>query len=130
MFGMRPLRSSKAAVILLALGFRFVGFGNADEQIRDIGPGITPPKLVHKVEPEYTNRAKKAKLHGLVKLRIAVSSTGVPEHIEVTDALDPDLDARAIDAVSKWLFKPAMENGKPIAVWAKVEVKFRLCCGW
>jgi TonB family protein len=36
------------------------------------------------------------------------------------------LDEKAIEAVSKWRFRPAMKGGKAVAVQAQVEVNFRL----
>jgi periplasmic protein TonB len=127
---MRRWRGFGSFIALLGLLFSLATLVNADEEIRHIGDGVTAPKLIHKVQPEYTKRAKKAKLHGVVKLRIVVASTGIPEDIKVTDGLDPDLDAEAIKAVSQWRFEPAMENGKAVPVWANVEVNFRLCCRW
>jgi periplasmic protein TonB len=117
-------------ITLLSLVLSLATLGTADEDIRSIGNGVTTPKLIHKVQPEYTKRAKKAKLHGVVKLKIVVASTGVPEDIKVVDGLDPDLDAEAIKAVSQWRFEPAMENGRAVPVWANVDVSFRLCCRW
>ena len=34
------------------------------------------------------------------------------------------LDAAAIAAVKQWVFKPALSNNKPVAVWVAVPVKF------
>ena len=101
---------------------------NADEEIRHIGNGVTAPKLIYKVQPKYTKRAKKAKLHGVVKLSIVVSSRGTAEDISVTEGLDPDLDAEAVKAVLQWRFEPAKEDGRAVPVWASVEVNFQLCC--
>jgi len=38
----------------------------------------------------------------------------------------PMLDAAAIAAVKQWVFKPALSNNKPVAVWVAVPVKFTL----
>jgi len=40
--------------------------------------------------------------------------------------VDPMLDAAAITAVKQWVFKPALSNNKPVAVWVAVPVKFTL----
>jgi protein TonB len=102
----------------------------AQEQIYEAGNGVTPPKLIHKVQPHYTKQAKKDKLEGLVTLAMVVNSSGVPENISVKVSLDPGLDAEAIKGVSKWRFEPARKNGIAVAVKATAEIKFRLCCGW
>jgi len=45
----------------------------------------------------------------------------------VVRALGMGLDEKAIEAVMKYKFKPARENGKPVAVWpVNIEVNFRL----
>jgi protein TonB len=38
----------------------------------------------------------------------------------------PQLDDAALDAVWDWKVKPARTNGKPIAVWVAIPVRFRL----
>jgi TonB family protein len=34
------------------------------------------------------------------------------------------LDEAATQAVSRWVFKPALSNNKPVAVWIEVSVPF------
>ncbi len=36
------------------------------------------------------------------------------------------LDEQALDAVAQWRFEPALDDGKPVAVQATIEVNFRL----
>jgi TonB family protein len=36
------------------------------------------------------------------------------------------LNKQAIEAVQKWKFKPAVKNGKPIAVRVPIEITFRV----
>ena len=38
----------------------------------------------------------------------------------------PMLDAAAETAVKQWVFKPALSNNKPVAVWVAVPVRFTL----
>jgi len=38
----------------------------------------------------------------------------------------PMLDSSAEAAVKQWVFKPALSNNKPVAVWVAVPVKFSL----
>jgi TonB family protein len=38
----------------------------------------------------------------------------------------PLLDQSAQDAVRQWVFKPALANNKPVAVWVGVPVRFSL----
>jgi protein TonB len=91
-----------------------------------IGGDVSQPVLLVKVEPEYSEEARKAKYSGTVLLSIVVDATGMPRDIKVTRPLGLGLDEKAIEAVSKWRFKPAMKGGHAVAVQANVEVNFRL----
>ncbi len=95
-------------------------------QVLRIGDGVSAPVLIHKVEPRYSKEARKAKYSGTVLLSIVVSSKGLPRDIKVVRPLGMGLDEKAIEAVSKWRFRPGMKDGRPVSVYAQVEVTFRL----
>jgi protein TonB len=73
-----------------------------------IGPGVTPPRLKHKVEPEYSPDARAARVQGIVVLQLAVNETGRPVGISVVSPLGFGLDERAQAAVEKWEFAPGI----------------------
>ena len=87
---------------------------------------FTGPVLLSKIEPEYTDEARRAHLSGAVVLRIEVDLRGQAQNITVRQGLGLGLDERAVDAVSKWRFRPGAVNGKPVVTTALVEVYFRL----
>jgi TonB family protein len=91
-----------------------------------IGGGVTAPTLIHKVEPEYSEEARKAKFQGTVVLYVVVDEKGMPKDIKVVRPLGLGLDEKAVEAVEKWRFRPGYLNGKAVAVAATVEVNFRL----
>jgi len=91
-----------------------------------IGGGVSAPVLLFKVEPEYSEEARKAKFQGTVVLYVVVDEKGMPRNLKVIRPLGLGLDEKAIEAVQKWRFKPGMMNGKPVAVAAQIEVNFRL----
>jgi TonB family protein len=82
--------------------------------------------VLAKVEPEYSEEARKAKFQGTVMLYIEVDENGKPKNLRVVRALGLGLDEKAIEAVSKWKFRPGFKDGKPVTVAATVEVNFRL----
>lgn len=91
-----------------------------------IGGGVTPPTLIYKVEPEYSEEARKAKFQGTVVLYVVVDEKGMPRDLKVVRALGLGLDEKAIEAVKKWRFRPGYLNGAAVAVAATIEVNFRL----
>lgn len=98
----------------------------AQGQVYKIGDGVSQPAIVHKEEPQYTEEAKDAGTEGAVVLTLVIEADGSPQNIRVKRSLEPGLDANAIDAVSHWRFRPGKKDGKPVAVFATVEVNFHL----
>jgi TonB family protein len=91
-----------------------------------IGGGVTAPTLIYKIEPEYSEEARKAKFQGTVVLYIVVDEKGYPREPRVVRALGLGLDEKALEAVMQWRFRPGYLNGKAVAVAATIEVNFRL----
>jgi TonB family protein len=99
------------------------GFGGGAYRI---GGGVSQPSIIRKVEPEYSEEARKAKWQGTVKLSVVIDETGHARDFKIEKALGLGLDQKAIEAVEKWLFKPGMKDGKPVPVYATIEVTFHL----
>lgn len=91
-----------------------------------IGGGVSAPTLLFKVEPEYSEDARKAKFQGTVILAVVVDEKGLPRDLRIVRPLGLGLDEKAIEAVQKWRFRPGYLNGKPVSVAATIEVNFRL----
>jgi TonB family protein len=96
------------------------------EAIRN-APLYMPPIPVYTPEPDYTPEASKAKLRGVVVLRIMIDESGnVTDVRELSAPLGKGLDESAIKTVRTWRFKPATRNGKPVPVRTKVEISFSM----
>jgi TonB family protein len=91
-----------------------------------VGGGVTPPKLVHKTEPSYTDEDRDARVQGSVRLYVQVNPEGKATNFRVLHSLSKGLDQQAIEAVKEWQFNPGMKNGVPVTVEAQIEVTFRL----
>ncbi|HUQ93108.1 MAG TPA: energy transducer TonB [Bryobacteraceae bacterium] len=100
--------------------------GGVGGGVYKIGGGVSAPTLVFKVEPEYSEEARKAKFQGTVVLYVVVDEKGAPRDLKVVRPLGLGLDEKAIEAVMKWKFRPGVKDGKPVAVAATIEVNFRL----
>ncbi len=88
--------------------------------------GVQAPALIKKVDPEYTQQAKKARIEGTVLLYVKVGTDGRAHRIQVLKGLGYGLDAKAIAAMHRWRFRPGRKNGVPVVTPATIEVKFRL----
>ena len=99
------------------------GFGGG---VFRVGGGVTAPALIYKVEPEYSEEARKAKYQGTVLLYVQVDPAGKAINMRVLHSLGLGLDEKAMEAVRKWKFKPGMKDGKAVTVEAQIEVNFRL----
>jgi TonB family protein len=91
-----------------------------------VGNGVTPPRLIFKMEPQYTEEARAAKFQGTVLLYIVVQADGRATDIRVQRSLGLGLDEKAIEAVQQWRFTPGTKDGNPVPVAATIEVNFRL----
>lgn len=96
------------------------GFGS--ERVR----GASPPRLVYKIEPEFSEEARKAKYQGTVILAIEVDASGHPRAFRVVRGLGLGLDEKAIEAVAQWRFQPGYFEGKPVVTGATIYVSFHL----
>ncbi len=91
-----------------------------------VGGGVSAPILISKIEPEYSEEARKAKYQGVVVLYVEVDPSGRAQNVRVARSLGLGLDEKAIAAVRQWKFRPGLKDGKPVTVAATIEVNFRL----
>jgi TonB family protein len=82
-------------------------------------------KVVYKVQPEYPQEAKEAKIQGSVIIGAVISKEGIAEKLKVVSG-PKELQRSAIDAVSHWKWEPYLLNGEPIEVETSVTVLYSL----
>jgi len=99
---------------------------DAVDGAKQIGGDVTGPIPIYEPEPVYSAEAKKAKFMGIVTVGIIVDKNGMPQNVHVTRGVGMGLDEKAVEAVKQYKFKPAMENGKPVAVYMNIEVNFQI----
>jgi TonB family protein len=102
------------------------GGGVSLEGAGAIRGAITAPALLWKVEPEYSEEARKARLQGTVLLRVEINTRGQVQNVEVARGLGLGLDERAVEAVRRWRFRSGTAGGKPVVMTAVVEMRFQL----
>lgn len=91
--------------------------------------GAAAPVLVRKVQPQYTAAARDAHLEGTVVLSAEVWPDGAVHNIRVFRSLDPGLDQEAIQAASRWKFRPGTKDGVPVRIAVTLMINFRLLDG-
>ncbi|MGI8988678.1 MAG: TonB family protein [Bryobacteraceae bacterium] len=95
-------------------------------KVYKMADGITPPKVLHKVDPDYTEDARDAKIQGTVLLSVEITPDGTAQNVQVQRGIDAGLDNNAVSAVRQWRFQPGMKDGQAVTVAAAIEVNFRL----
>ena len=88
--------------------------------------GVTAPVVIHRVEPDYPDEARKARFQGSVLVYVEVDEQGRIRSVRVEKPAGLGLDEKAIEAVKQWRFRPATRDGRPVAVPARIDVSFHL----
>jgi TonB family protein len=88
-----------------------------------------PPEVINQFQPDYPNEALSKKLEGNVWLKLWIGETGAVVKAKVMKSDAEVFNKSAIEAGMRWTFKPAVMNGKPVAVWVSVPFKFKLYDG-
>jgi TonB family protein len=118
------------AALLDGTGGGFTGGALASlmprEKIYNVGKGVTPPELIHAVDPKYSDEARKAKFEGVCVVRLIVDANGNPRRAHVYRPLGMGLDQKAIEAVRQYRFSPAMYQGHPVPVQIDEDIDFRI----
>jgi len=91
-------------------------------------PGGEPALLAyisdHIIYPEI---AKENNIQGRVTVSFCVTSQGGVDLVTILRGVDPELDAEAMRVVRELpAFKPGKQGGKPVPVWYRVPIIFRL----
>jgi len=109
-------------------GSWILNFAQLDEDYR---PGFRPkgrlaaPQPYEKVDPKYPPDAIKQHIDGEVVLYAVIRKDGSVDSIQVVHGIDLQLDHNAIEALSRWKFRPASRDGAPVDVEAVVHIPFR-----
>jgi TonB family protein len=109
------------------------GFGDAElnavaqNKVKqtEVAP-TSPPEIVSKPTPTYTDEARKLHVEGEVLLEVLFESSGKLEVVRVVRGLGHGLDEAAIRAAEQIRFKPALRNGQPSDSRGVLHIMFQL----
>jgi len=92
------------------------------------GNGVTTPRVLREVKPQYTSDAMRAKVQGTVLLQCVVRPDGSVTDVTVMRSLDSvfGLDQEAIKAARQWRFAPGTRMGQAVPVQITIELMFTL----
>lgn len=87
-------------------------------------PAVEPPVPIRTVAPEYPHELKQIGIAGVVVVICTVDEEGNVKEPEVQKSTHSGFNRAAVDAVRRWKFKPAKQNGAPVARKISIPVKF------
>jgi TonB family C-terminal domain len=82
-------------------------------------PVRTPP-------PRYPDSLKREGVSGVVAVAIVIDETGSVINTAVSKSSHPDFERPALEAVSKWKFKPAKKDGAAVKVRVTLPLRFSI----
>jgi TonB family protein len=88
--------------------------------------GVTQPVPIVFPEAEFSDEARRSKHQGICMIAVIVDAHGYPQNPRVIQPLGMGLDEKAMEAVKRYRFKPALKDGKAVPVMITVAVNFRL----
>lgn len=85
------------------------------------------PVAITQPKPDYPSMAHDAGIEGTVLVHVLVDRNGRVAEVRANrDRTVPLLESAALDAARRWVFRPALSNGHPVAVWVAIPFEFRL----
>jgi len=119
----------KISILAMAFIFIFAGMAAADNSPAsdEFVKVEKMPEMVKSPPPVYPEAEKKAGTEGKVIIKALVDKTGKVVEVEVAKTSGYEaLDKAAVEAAYQNEFKPAMQDGKPVAIWVAYKVNFKL----
>ena len=126
LIGFAPIAADMSTTLPRGTVERVAARQDADREVHRPGSGVTSPKILREVKPQYTARALQEKIQGEVLMECVVKADGTVGDKKIVKALDPDLDQAALDAVAQWIFEPGTRDGKPVNVLVTIAMAFTL----
>ncbi|MEZ5331757.1 MAG: TonB family protein [Thermoanaerobaculia bacterium] len=95
-------------------------------ELVEIGPGVTPPRIVDRPSPRYPPSARRLGKVATVQLRVLVDENGrVIETEQAGSKVGFGFDQEALSAARETTWRPAMKSGVPVKMWVDLRIEFR-----
>lgn len=79
---------------------------------------------VRTVKPNYPRELREAGVSGVVMVKCMIDEQGNVAETTVLKSSNEKFDPPAVEALKKWKFKPARQDGKPVAIHVTIPIKF------
>jgi TonB family protein len=118
--------------LLLASCLAIALLGGSTAQSGDAGKiydftvdkSVTRPKVLRTSYAQFTEKARKERIQGVVLISGYVGADGRFHDAKVDRPLDPGLDANALESTRHFEFSPCTKDGQPVNCKMTVEVNF------
>lgn len=112
------MKSVRARIVFALFGVILAAVPTARAGVKEA------PVPIRTVSPHYPDELRAQSVSGLVMVQVNVDAQGTVADAVVLKSSHDAFNGPAIDALKRWKFKPAREDGKPIAIVITVPVKF------
>ena len=85
---------------------------------------LNGPSPIRKVDPKYPPTLISEHVEGEVVLYAVIRRDGSVDSIQLVHGVDDELDKNAMNALSRWRFRPATRQGEPIELEAIIHIPF------
>lgn len=119
-------------VCAVLMSYAAIPIGQAEEKT-DLPSGDefvkvdVPPEMIKLVDPMYPPEARQKGIEGKVVISSLVDKTGRPAKVKIAESSGHKiLDKAALKAAREIIYRPAIRNGQPVAVWISYTVTFTM----
>jgi protein TonB len=113
------------------LGDREINVENMDDLLPKSDEFVAyeeAPSPIEQVQPVYPEMARQAQVEGVVWVKSLVDKDGKVRDVIIVkpSGANAGFEDAAIEAAKKTVWKPAISNGQPVAVWISYKIDFIL----
>jgi TonB family protein len=87
-----------------------------------------PPIIIESISPKYPEIARRAGIEGVVWVSVLLDKSGNVRDVRISkdSGANAGFEEAAIDAARRTVWKPAISNGQPVALWVSYKIVFTL----
>jgi periplasmic protein TonB len=124
--------------VVVGSGGALAGFGEVrsltaseglQQEAFDVSDLEKRPEALSQVPPAYPPELRRAKIEGVVTIVFLLTEEGRVDSPKVETSTRPEFEKPALDAISRWRFRPGMKDGEAVRTYIRVPIRFRVTSG-